>query len=339
MEAVASEVALLRPRFPSSILWGISPAVGIQLSPQHGFAFNPKLHLLFRAGVHFAQGRYDINHLYGGFGDWFHLRALRRRPSVLTLAVHAPAASPELLSKIDQFVVEWPRAEAQLLSLDIAPERIRLVPPPVDLARFVVRPAPATDFTVLFASAPSRADWLEARGVGIILAAAKLRPEMRFRLLWRPWGDSFAAVTRWVEELDLKNVVIDLQRVDDMVKVYSDAYVTVFPGVGPLRCKPIPNSIIESLACGRPVVVSDRMEIQDFIDRSPGARVVAAKGEALAEALDSLEANWSAASVAARAAAQRSFDQVRFLDAYTHLYAEMLSSSGGPAPSRVLSSQ
>jgi len=324
MEAIAGEVALLRRNFPDNVLWGVSPATKLQWSKRAGYAFHPRLHYLFRALTRLRQNRFAINHLFGGLGDWFHLRALRDGPSVLTLAVHAEPTSPELLSKLDRFVVEWPRAREQLLALDVPPERIRLIPPPVDLDRFQPVSAPPDRFTVLFASAPARADWLTARGIDLILEAAQRRPDMLFRLLWRPWGNSLPALRQRIETLDLSNVEVVVDRVLDMSAQYAAVHATVFPGVDAARCKPMPNSIVESLASGRPVVVSERMEIQDYVSGTRAGHVISLDAEALALALDRLEADWGGASEAARTLAETSFGQDRFISGYQAIYREIV---------------
>ena len=323
MEAIAGEVALLRRHFPDSVSWGVSPSMKLQWSKRGGYAFHPRLHYFFRGLTWLRQGRFSINHLFGGLGDWFHLRALRDGPSILTLAVHAEPTELELLSKLDRFVVEWPRAREQLLTLGIPCEHVRLIPPPVDLVRFKPEAAPARRFTVLFASAPERADWLTARGIDLILQAAQLRPNMFFRLLWRPWGDSLPVVRHRIGALRLPNVEVVVERVADMAAQYAAADVTVFPGVDASRCKPMPNSIVESLASGRPVVVSERMEIQDYLVGTGAGEVVGVKAEDLAAALDRLQANWKHASGAARALAEESFDQDRFIAGYQALYHEL----------------
>ena len=183
MEAIASEVALLRRTFPGSTAWGVSPSVAMTCSAGAGFGVNPRLHLLFRVVTRVRQSRYAIQHLFGGLGDWYHLRALGRHPAVMTVAVEGEPADADLLGKIDRFVVEWPGARDALERLGIPSGRISCVPPPVDLGRFTVAPRPDGRFSVLFASAPARSDWIEARGVGLVLDAAAELPEVRFTLL------------------------------------------------------------------------------------------------------------------------------------------------------------
>src|SRR5688572_2655780 len=73
MEAVAGEVACLRRAFPGSIRWGISARQKKNFVLRDGICLHPRLDLLFRGITWAMQRRYDIQHLFGGWGDWFHL--------------------------------------------------------------------------------------------------------------------------------------------------------------------------------------------------------------------------------------------------------------------------
>ncbi|MHB8974341.1 MAG: glycosyltransferase [Pirellulaceae bacterium] len=324
MEAIASEVACLRRAFPGSVVWGVSPRESVRLSWRRGFGVHPRWHLMFRGATWLAQRAFDINHVYGGLGDWFHLTAVHKQPIVLTMALSGPACDNGLLAKVDRFVVEWPAARDELQQLGVDPQRIRLVFPPIDLARF--RPAPVRDspFTVLFASSPERADWLEARGVHLILDAAAIRPDMQFRLIWRPWGNSLAEVRRWIEERELSNVDLVVGRFGNMAEHYQQSHVTVAPFTRPDCCKPVPNSLLESLACARPVVVTSAVGFSDVVHKADMGIMCSETAEGLADALDVIRARWTGLSERARLFAERSCGVERFVQAYGELYSELL---------------
>lgn len=320
MEAIASEVATLRKRFPSSIAWGMSHRHWALLSARRGFCVHPRLHLLFRATTRLLENRFDIHHIFGSTGDWFYLTGTRRRYTILTTATWGPPTDRALLGHVDQFVVEYPGGRDELVRLGIEPARIRLILPPVDLERFRPGPRPEGSFTVLFASSPDRADWLEARGVPLILDAAALRPRMCFRMLWRPWGNSLAAVQRMIQERALRNVELIVGRQADMASHYKAAHVTLAPFTEKDRSKPAPNSLIESLACGRPVILTEAVGLVDVMSGTDAAAVSAPHGQALAQELDKLESNWGGCSTAARQLAERFFAVDAFLAAYGRLY-------------------
>lgn len=324
MEAVASEVAWLRRSNPGSIAWGIGERNLLRLSWKKGFGVHPRLHLLFRIGATVAQHCFDINHLFGGVGDWFHLKTARKRPIVLTMALDEHCADTVLLQKVDQFVVEWPWERERLRQLGIDGASVRLIYPPVDLQRFRPTPPPDGRFTVLFASSPDRAENLSARGIDLILGAARIRPNMRFRLIWRPWGDSLPRIREWIRESELDNVELLLGKIPDMSKQYSEGHVTVAPFAGRAHCKPVPNTLIESLACGRPIVATDAVGIAGLVSEVGAGERCLVSAESLADCLDRLQSDWDVYSLRARRLAEEQFSHQTFLGSYAAVYEELL---------------
>jgi glycosyltransferase involved in cell wall biosynthesis len=324
MEAVASEVALLRRTFPKSVVWGVSQRDGFRFSWRRGFAVSPRFAIPFTVVARMAQRAFQVNHVFGGLGDWFHLRALSSQPTILTLALHSHHCDKRLLKKIDHFVVEWPQAEDQLLEMGVAREQIDLVLPPVDLAVFTPSPAPQGPFTVLFVSSPDRKEWLHARGIDLLLETAELCREMRFILLWRPWGDSAAEVQQLIDRRRLQNVHLRVQRISDMPQVYATSHATVAPFRDLSRCKPSPNSIAESLACGRPVIVTPQVGFAEMIGAGRAGLVTRDDPEHFANQLQELRANWELFSANARQLAERKLGVRRFLDSYRRIYAALI---------------
>lgn len=323
MEAIAAEVSLLRRRFPSSVAWGLSHRHWARLSRRRGYCLHPRLHLVFRAATRVLEPAFQINHVFGTLGDWYYLRGYRRRPTILTAAALSPAVDAALLSRVDRFVVEYPAGEDQIRRLGVESDRIRLIFPPVDLARFRPAPSPEGPFTVVFASSPDDSRWLEARGVPLILEAAALRPGMRFRLLWRPWGDSLPTVRRWVARQGLSNVEILVGRFPDMCRQYQAAHATLIPFTQIEYCKPAPNSLVESLACGRPVLTTPGVGLAELVQAGDAGVVCVSEGGALADALDRLRSDWDSYSARARRLAERCFDQDNFIYRYVKLYNEV----------------
>jgi glycosyltransferase involved in cell wall biosynthesis len=329
MEAISAEVALLRREFPSSIAWGLNHRNWVLLSWRRGYSVHPRLHLLFRVATRLFESAFDIHHVFGSLGDWFYLHRVRRQPTVLTVAAGGPPVERHLLQQVDQFVVEYPQAREELDRLGIPSGRVRLVFPPVDLEKFAPAPPPDGPFTVLFASSPEEPDWLEARGVPYILDAAALRPEMQFRLLWRPWGTSEGVVRRWIAERGLRNVELSVGRWNDMAAQYNAAHACMAPFTDTARAKPAPNSIVESLACGRPVLVTEQVGLADLVREGGAGFICPAAGAALADRLDALQRDWDFHAASARRLAKRWFGVDRFLSEYHRLYEQLLPGSKG----------
>jgi glycosyltransferase involved in cell wall biosynthesis len=325
MEAIASEVALLRRHFRHSIAWGLSHLHWVRLSLGRGYCLHPRLQAVFRVVTRVLEPAFQINHVFGSLGDWYYLESRKRRPTVLTVAAAYPPVEAALLRRVNRFVVEYPGGLDFLASHGIPGDRVRLILPPVDLRRFVPAPAPEGPFTALFASSPDKETWLDARGVPQILDAAQRRPQMIFRLLWRPWGDSEPRVRQWIAERGLHNVELIVGRSRDMARHYRAAHVVLAPFTDLARSKPAPNSVIESLACGRPALVTEAVGLADLVRAGHAGYVAAPTGEALAEGLDRVRADWDHYAREARALAERAFGVERFVQAYRQLYEEVLA--------------
>ena len=327
MEAIAAEVATLRRRFPASTCWGLSHRHWMLLSRRRGICLHPRLHLLFRAFTRLWEPKFDLNHIFGSLGDWFYLQGARVRPTVLTVAERSRRIERELLERVDRFVAECPSVRQDLLKIGIESDRIRLIYPPVDLTRYSPARPPDGPFTALFASSPDRADWLESRGVHLVLDAAAMRPGMRFRLLWRPWGDSARRVRQWIAERNLQNVELIVGCVRDMPAEYNRAHVVLAPFTDTHRSKPAPNSLTDSLACGRPVVTTPVVGLAGIIREHGAGLVSEPSGAAIAECIDRLQAEWQPYSRRARRLAEQHFSLEKFLGGYERLYAELLPNS------------
>ncbi|MBI4524932.1 MAG: glycosyltransferase [Deltaproteobacteria bacterium] len=324
MEAVASEVATLRREFPWSVVWGLSYGHWARLSQRRGYCLNPRLHLLFRTLTRILEPAFDLNHVFGSLGDWFYLQGTRKRPTILTMAAINPPVHGSLLERIDRFVVEYPEAKEDLRGFGIKENRIRLIFPPVDLRRFSPGKVPDGPFTVLFASSPEEESWLDARGIPQILDTAVLRPRMRFRLLWRPWGNSAERVRQWITHRGLQNVELVVKSFSDMASEYNKAHVTLAPFTDIHRSKPAPNSLIESMACGRPVLATAVVGLANLIREGTAGVVCNPTGAEIAQQLDCLSKDWGNYSRCARKLAEAHFGMERFLQDYKQLYDEVL---------------
>jgi glycosyltransferase involved in cell wall biosynthesis len=194
----------------------------------------------------------------------------------------------------------------------------------VDVQRFCPAATPDGPLTVVFASSPEKVDWLEARGVHLILDAAALCRDMRFRLVWRPWGDCLPEIRRRIEERGLSNVELLVGRFANMASQYQAAHVCVAPFTRPDRCKGTPNSLLESLACGRPIVVTPEVGLADVVGEQKVGIVCAANAESLAKSLDTIACDWAAFSRRARELAERRFAAERFLEAYDNVYKSLI---------------
>jgi glycosyltransferase involved in cell wall biosynthesis len=228
-----------------------------------------------------------------------------------------------MYDKVSLFVAETESLAAALTKAGVAPERVRVIHPGVDLRRFHPAPLPPTrPFRMLFASTPADPAEFSSRGIPLLVEAARRCPDVHVTLLWRQWGNLQAGM-RALASLQLPpNVEVAHRDVDDMPGVYHSVHATVCPyarGFG----KSCPQSVIESLACGRPALVADGSGVADLIGQSGAGVVVDASVEGIVRGMRQLEASISRYGEAARATALTHFDMDVFYARYRDLYNEL----------------
>jgi glycosyltransferase involved in cell wall biosynthesis len=335
-EAISKEIQTLRSLAPDRpLVVSLSPAQRsavdirnrvLQLSSRHS--------ALLRAMAPLLERRGDVTHVFGGLGSWHLLRSVGCRPTILTIVLQDVSADPNVYGSIGTFVAETDGLAEDLRSRGVPPERIRIIPPGVDLHSYrPLSPAPSKPFRVLFASTPSDPAELEPRGITPLVEAARLCPDMEFVFLWRTWGDQDAARRALGDLRPPPNVVIERRDGRDMPAIYQASHAIsclYAPGFG----KSCPNSVVEALACGLPALVSDGCGIAPAIAKGHAGLVSARDPRAIAEAARALRDRHGAFSRAARALATEAFGIGPFLDAYADLYRTVARSGWRPQHGR-----
>ena len=101
------------------------------------------------------------------------------------------------------------------------------------------------------------------KGFGLYIDAAEIikekHPNSRFHICGA-YEDDFK---ERVEELVKKNVLVFHGLVDDMTSVYKEIDCTIHPTYYP---EGMSNVLLESLACGRPIITTDRPGCKEIVD-------------------------------------------------------------------------
>jgi glycosyltransferase involved in cell wall biosynthesis len=141
-----------------------------------------------------------------------------------------------------------------------------VVIPAVDVARFCrAAPPGGEEFTLLSGSAPWGEEQFVTKGVEALLEAARRLPQLRLILLWR--GVLSGRVEERVRRLGLQGRVEVVDRRADVNRELGRAHAAVVLAAEAGLVKAWPHSLIESLAAGRPVVVSRCIPMADFVAR------------------------------------------------------------------------
>lgn len=220
-----------------------------------------------------------------------------------------------------KIVANSPAARQMLEREGVAPGSIAVIPNGVDLASFADGgpPRPVRTMITVANLRP------EKNHETLLAALARLvgqHPELRVRIVGDgPRRAELEAVTR---TLKLQDHVEFLGHRDDVPALLQQADVFVLPS----RSEAFPNSAIEAMAAGLPVVASAVGGLLDLIeDGRTGVLIPPGDPEQLAAALRRLMANPALAATigqTARAEVQRRYSFDRMVTAFERLYVDTL---------------
>jgi len=173
---------------------------------------------------------------------------------------------------------------SMLLDAGYAPHQVCMIPNAVDLQRFVPTPPSRVPPTVVFVGR-----LVPVKGLPVLLAAwQKVIARMPARLVIAGDGQQRAELEAQAETLGVHQHVDFMGNVSDVPSALSGASVYVQPS----HQEGMPNSVLEAMACGLPVVATRVSGNVDLVaDGDSGLLVPVADSDALADALAALLAD------------------------------------------------
>ncbi|MDX9703639.1 MAG: glycosyltransferase family 4 protein [Candidatus Auribacterota bacterium] len=324
MEGTSNEVFALARHFNARYLIGVSGHERFRFLPKdRALGLNPNAYIILKALLPLFENFQQISHIYDDVGCWHYLRNLRKKPVVFSVVSGVDLLPVDLYENVRIFVVDSKARYQKLTSMGFLKEKLRIIYPGIDLDYFKPAKKNCTGFNVLFASAPPTVKELHGRGVIDILETAKLTPDVKFTLLWRPWGDSHQFVENAINEMNLTNVHLINHVITDKLSIFNnmDCMVVPFRKNGG---KPCPTSVLEACACGLPVISGEGVEIRDLLANENAGINVDNNPESIAFAIDRIRQNYSFYSSSARACAENFFSLKQFFENYREIYEEVL---------------
>ena len=177
----------------------------------------------------------------------------------------------------------------------------------VNLEKFTVQPYPQGD-TVDFVFI-SRV--VKAKGIDQYLDAAKeirgLHPETRFHIC----GDCEGEYQSLLKELNENGTIIYHGRIDDIAGMHRQCCCTVHPSFYP---EGMSNVLLESCACGRPIITTDRPGCREIVDDGVNGFIVKQRDsqDLIAKIEKFLQLSWEEKKnmgLAGRVKVEREFDR------------------------------
>lgn len=325
IEAISKEVADLADHFEGRIL-AVNPHLSLRAERRaRVLGFHPRWDPLLRLLIPVLERRGDINHVYAEVSPWLFHKTLRRRPIVLTIASEKGEVVPGFLERCSTIVVQTQAMARSLAKRGVEPARVRLIYPGIDLDAFRPREdlSPAMRPRVLLATFPRTAEEMDERGVSFLLETAAQCPHIDFSLLSRPWrsGGTAAERTRQlIDERGLTNVTLIEGAQQDMRALYLRHDFTVIPFTTPEGGKECPRSLVETMACGVPVLISEAAPFSVFVRERQCGAVFPLTAQGFAAAVEAAMSDYSRISGNAVRESRASFDMRSMLKAYADIY-------------------
>ncbi|MGY1710117.1 glycosyltransferase family 4 protein [Geodermatophilus sp. SYSU D00758] len=213
---------------------------------------------------------------------------------------------------------------------------VRLIPPGIDLSRWPVRPrahgpgeAPVVGFAGHYD--PEGGLWESVVALGDLVRRGR---DVRAVFLMRPRpgqdeARQAAELVRRCREVGLVDVRVH-GRTRDMPGMLAGIDLLLLPARDLGGKADVPLTVLEAMAAGRPVVVTDLPQMQALGEQATRVPVgdVPALAGAVARLLDE-PARWEALAASGRALVQRGFSSDLMLAGYRELYAELLDGPKG----------
>jgi D-inositol-3-phosphate glycosyltransferase len=244
---------------------------------------------------------------------------------VLTIASERGDPNAQFMDRCRVIAVQTEGMQQRLRPFETDGRRIRLIYPGIDLSCFTPRDTARGrgEVRILFATFPRTAAELESRGVLLLLDIARQFPQFQFSVLSRPWnsGDtSLPVVKQRVQSGGLRNVTILEGVQSNMEVLYKQHDFTVIPFTTPDGGKECPRSLVETLACGVPVLISEIAPFSQFVAQHDCGRVFPASAAGFATALEEGLRAYPRLSRNAALCARTYFDRAVTMKAYADIY-------------------
>lgn len=318
-DAVVQEVELLRSRFGGEV---------VHLRPRwRARAWYPTsllgLHRL--RAIRTCDRQVDVCHVYAP--QLFDLPVLRcvTRPIVYTVTSGLGSADriPPLsyLRRLGALVVPS-RADLDTLT-GRGLRNVTQIVPGIDAGEFTDASGPSgPGFVLLAGSAPWARQQFRTKGVDAMLELLRETPDLRLVFLWR--GVLLPDLVRRVRRLGLSDRVEIMRDRVDVGRVLTRVHAAVVLAAGPGLVRAYPHSLLEALAAGRPVVISDGNPMAEYVTKTGCGRVVPGVDvNALGEAIQQLRRDYEGYRTRARAVGARDFSDERLISEYRTLYGAL----------------
>lgn len=320
-EALSQEISALRQHFGGDLIY---------LNPnQHSPVYLPRLLFGFHKlrQLRRLEAKVDIHHLYNPDAFPFPVLRFLRRPVIYSISSGVSERRPNVayFDSLAAVAVPDERSFNRLRAWGV--KNVFLVRTGINTRRFTVTPVPLqSEFKLLVGSAPWTTDQFKTKGIDALLEAAQLNPQLRLTFLWR--GVLAAQMEERVKRLNLERQVDIINKQVDVNQVLAGMHASIALAASPGIIKAYPHSLLDSLAAGKPVLVSRAIPMSDYVEDNGCGKIVKNITAAdILAAVDNLRHDYEKSTAAAQRVGQRDFSQEAMIESFQTMYREVLQKS------------
>lgn len=316
-EALSQEIALLRDRFGGDLVY-VNPNRFLPrpLVPRLGFGWT-HLPRLWRMGQ-----RARLYHFFNPDPFAYPFLLALPRPVVYTITSGMDATRPNMAFFRRMAAVTVPDERSLDALRGWGLTNVHHQPAAVQAPRTAVAPAtlrPDAPLELLVASAPWTHAQFASKGFDALLAALALTTDVRLTLLWR--GVLADEMRRRIAASSVGARVTLIDAVVDVHQALAQAHATALLATRPGLVKSYPHSLLDSLAAGRPVLVSRAIPMADYVERTGcGVVLETVTPEAVTAGVQRLVARYAEYAAAAAHVGRTDFTPAAALDAMAAIY-------------------
>ena len=321
-DAVVQEIEALRGHFGGDLV-----------------CLNPNRHLPLRLprvvfGIHVLnqlrdwEAYIDMHHLFNP--DPFPFPVLRalRRPVIYSLTGGVGSRRPNVafFASLAAVTVTDTRSLERVRAWGL--DNAVLVRPGIDTSQFTHSPLPLrSEIRLMVGSAPWTPTQFRQKGIEALLTAAQRSPQLRLVFLWR--GVLAGEMERHVHRLGLEGQVEILNRKVKVNEVLARVHASIALATDAAIIRPYPHSLIESLAAGKPVLVSRAIPMADYVQETGCGQVVDMVTPAnILAAVEALTGEYDALQESAQLVGQRDFSREGMIASFQQVYESCCSEHG-----------
>jgi glycosyltransferase involved in cell wall biosynthesis len=318
-EASLQELNTLKEYFGGEVVF-VNPN---QASP----VYLPRLlfgfHLLKQ--IRAKEAQLQAHHLYNA--DPFPFPFLRRlkRPVIYSVSSGVGRQRPniEFFNSLAAITVADERSLQRLQVWGI--KNVHLVRPGIKTEQFSHTPLTfESEIKLMVGSAPWTERQFQSKGLVALLELAQQMPNLRLVCLWR--NVLTEQMERRVRQLGLEKRVELINKKVDVNQILAGVHASITLVTDPAIIRSYPHTLMESLAAGKPVIISRSIPMADYVERN-GCGTIAENvtPQDISGAIETLIRDYRSYQQNAQHVGASDFTEQKMIDSFKQVYGHVLN--------------